>query len=39
MFMNLLLLPAMLLSLEKIINSKKELGTTLVEIEPEDIEE
>ncbi|OYU95660.1 MAG: hypothetical protein CFE21_11005 [Bacteroidetes bacterium B1(2017)] len=36
MFMNLLLLPAMLLSLEKNINAKKELGTTLVEIEPED---
>lgn len=39
MFMNLLLLPAMLLSLEKTINAKKELGTTLVEFEPEDIEE
>jgi predicted RND superfamily exporter protein len=39
MFMNLLLLPAMLLSLEKSINNKKELGTTLVEIEPEDIDE
>jgi len=39
MFMNLLLLPAMLLSLEKSINAKKELGVTLVEIEPEDIEE
>lgn len=39
MFMNLLLLPAMLLSLEKRINAKKELGTTLVEIEPDDMPE
>ncbi len=39
MFMNLLLLPAMLLTLEKTINAKKELGTTLVEFEPDDITE
>lgn len=39
MLMNLLLLPSMLLSLEKRINSKKELGKTLVEIEPEDMPE
>lgn len=39
MLMNLLLLPSLLLSLEKNINNKKELGTTLVEFEPEDIEE
>jgi uncharacterized protein len=39
MFMNLLLLPSMLLSLEKSINAKQELGTTFVEIEPDDIEE
>jgi predicted RND superfamily exporter protein len=39
MFMNLLLLPAMLLSLEKTMNSKKEFGTSFIEIEPEDIEE
>ncbi len=39
MFMNLLLLPAMLLSLEKTINAKEELGTTLVEFEPDDINE
>ena len=39
MFMNLLLLPAMLLSLEKNMNSKKEFGTSFIEIEPEDIEE
>ncbi|MDZ4668242.1 MAG: efflux RND transporter permease subunit [bacterium] len=37
--MNLLLLPAMLLTLEKSMNTKKELGTSLVEIEPEDIDE
>jgi hypothetical protein len=37
--MNLLLLPSLLLSLEKNINNKKELGTTLVEFEPADIEE
>lgn len=36
MFMNLLLLPSMLLSLENNINSKKELGTSLVEFEPEE---
>jgi len=35
MLMNLLLLPSLLLSLEKSINSKKELGKTLVELEPE----
>ncbi len=39
MLMNLLLLPSLLLSLEKNINNKKELGTTLVEFEPADIEE
>lgn len=39
MFMNMLLLPSILLSLEKRINSKKELGVTLIEIDPEDIEE
>jgi len=38
MLMNLLLLPSVLLSLEKSINSKKELGTTLIEIDPEDME-
>jgi predicted RND superfamily exporter protein len=35
MLMNLLLLPAMLLSLEKSINAKKEFGKTLIDIEPE----
>ena len=35
MLMNLLLLPSLLLSLEKSINNKKEFGTTLVELEPE----
>ena len=35
MFMNLILLPSILLSLEKRINSKSELGTTLIEIDPE----
>jgi predicted RND superfamily exporter protein len=39
MLMNLLLLPSILLSLEKSINAKKELGVTLIEIDPEDIEE
>jgi uncharacterized protein len=39
MFMNLLLLPSILLSLDKRINAKKELGVTLIEIDPEDIEE
>ena len=39
MFMNLLLLPAMLLSLEKTINAKKELGTSLVEFDSNDISE
>ena len=36
MFMNLLLLPSILLSLEKSINAKQELGVTLIEIDPED---
>ena len=36
MLMNLLLLPSMLLSLEKSINSKKEFDTTWVDVEPED---
>ncbi len=36
MLMNMLLLPSMLLSLENSINAKKELGTSLVEIEPEE---
>jgi hypothetical protein len=31
-----LLLPSMLLSLEKSINSKKEFDTTWVDVEPED---
>lgn len=35
MFMNLLLLPSLLLSLEKSINNKEEFGKTLVELEPE----
>jgi predicted RND superfamily exporter protein len=35
MFMNLLLLPSMLLSLEKSINNKEEFSRTLVELEPE----
>ena len=35
MFMNLILLPSILLSLEKSINAKAELGTTLIEIDPE----
>lgn len=39
MFMNLILLPSILLSLEKSINAKEELGATLIEIDPEDIEE
>jgi hypothetical protein len=34
--MNLLLLPSLLLSLEKSINNKKEFDTTFVEVEPED---
>jgi hypothetical protein len=33
--MNLLLLPSLLLSLEKSINNKEEFGKTLVELEPE----
>ncbi len=36
MLMNLLLLPSLLLSLEKSINNKKEFETTFVEVEPED---
>lgn len=36
MFMNLLLLPSMLLSLENSINAKDELGISLVEFEPEE---
>jgi predicted RND superfamily exporter protein len=36
MLMNLLLLPSLLLSLEKSINNKKEFDTTFVEVEPED---
>lgn len=39
MFMNLLLLPSILLSLEKSINAKAELGTTLIEIDPEDMDD
>lgn len=35
MFMNLLLLPSLLLTLEKSINNKEEFGKTLVELEPE----
>jgi predicted RND superfamily exporter protein len=35
MLMNLILLPALLLTLEKRINSKLELGKALVQIEPE----
>jgi uncharacterized protein len=35
MLMNLLLLPSLLLSLEKSINNKEEFGKTLVELEPE----
>ena len=36
MLMNLLLLPSMLLSLAKRINSKKEFETTLIDVESED---
>jgi len=36
MLMNLLLLPSMLLSLAKRINSKKEFETTLIDVETED---
>jgi predicted RND superfamily exporter protein len=36
MLMNLLLLPSLLLSLEKAINNKKEFETTFVEVEPEE---
>jgi hydrophobe/amphiphile efflux-3 (HAE3) family protein len=35
MLMNLLLLPSLLLSLEKSVNAKKEFSKTLVEMEPE----
>lgn len=35
MLMNLLLLPSLLLSLEKSINAEKEFGKTLIDIEPE----
>jgi len=35
MFMNLILLPSILLSLEKRINAKSELGTSLIEIDPD----
>ncbi len=35
MFMNLLLLPSLLLSLEKSINNKEEFSRTLVELDPE----
>lgn len=35
MLMNLLLLPSLLLSLEKSINNKKEFGTSYVELDPE----
>ncbi len=35
MLMNLLLLPSLLLSLEKSINNKEEFGKTLVELDPE----
>lgn len=38
MLMNLLLLPSLLLSLEKAINSKKELQNALVQMEPEPLE-
>jgi predicted RND superfamily exporter protein len=39
MFMNLILLPSILLSLEKSINAREELGTTLIDIDPEDSDE
>ncbi len=39
MTMNLLLLPSILLSLEKSINAKNELGVSLIEIDPEDEED
>jgi|JI7StandDraft_1071085.scaffolds.fasta_scaffold08233_2 predicted RND superfamily exporter protein len=39
LFTNLFLLPSLLLSLEKAINAKKELGTTLIDIEEEDEDE
>jgi hypothetical protein len=32
-------LPSILLSLEKSINAKEELGATLIEIDPEDEED
>jgi hypothetical protein len=34
--MNLLLLPSMLLSLNKRLNAKEEFETVLVDVEPED---
>ncbi|MCU0443060.1 MAG: MMPL family transporter [Bacteroidia bacterium] len=39
MLMNLLLLPSLLLSLEKRINAKEEFSKTLVELEPEPTDE
>lgn len=39
LFTNLFLLPSLLLSLEKSMNAKKELGTSLIEIEEEDEDE
>jgi uncharacterized protein len=39
LFTNLLLLPSLLLSLDKAMNAKKELGTTLIDIEEEDEDE
>lgn len=38
LFTNLFLLPSLLLSLEKAINAKKELGTAIIDIEEEDEE-
>ncbi len=39
LFTNLFLLPSLLLSLEKSMNAKKELGTSFIEIEEEDEDE
>jgi uncharacterized protein len=39
LFTNLFLLPSMLLSLEKAINARKELGTTLIELDEDDDDE
>jgi predicted RND superfamily exporter protein len=39
MLMNLLLLPSLLLSLEKSINNKEEFGKTMVELEPDPTDE